>query len=470
MSGIPIPAVRPDTPSNATAASESDVSSVGSSAGSATGYDAQAAALQPNAETAPTDDAGVCEPPRQFYLDYRDWIFNRYQEVLALTGWTQVDRVNGLLWQMEDIAYRCQYESIDVQLLNPAPMMGAAFDCGGVPPEWIEPARRLIELVERPTEGIDQSFEGTVEGSVYSQEDWNSRLGVPQYRTQSDNLASPEATCNGTSAAMVFERVGVSRQAVLAACESQMGLTEESTEEQKAETWKDKVEAYLKKENNRGSNYQKVRGRSQSSTTRTTMASSFYYDAQMEDLVLFLAYLKGIARTTIANSTDNLESMLTDFDGADGTNIARVEKISSAPAWDILSKKVADCLNNGGAAIYSFYHKGNASGESGKTHIITVQRVVSDGFIVDDPYGGIREDYSHDEYGDAFANKGSMSRTRKNKVNRSGTDWKVSDAQNLDTNESLGDSHKVTKKTITESFYYMQLLHRPGNDESDTSQ
>ena len=135
----------------------------------------------------------------------------------------------------------------------------------------------------------------------------------------------------------------------------------------------------------------------------------------------------------------------------------------------MLSKKVAECLNAGGAAIYSFYHKGNKAGESGKTHIITVQRVVSDGFIVDDPYGGIRKDYSHEEYGDAFANKGSMSRSRKNKVNRSGTDWKVSDAQTLDANESLGDSHKVTKKTITESFYYMQLLHRPGNDESSTA-
>ena len=59
-----------------------------------------------------------------------------------------------------------------------------------------------------------------------------------------------------------------------------------------------------------------------------------------------------------------------------------------------------------------------------------------------------------------------MKRTTKNTVNRSGTDWKVSDAQNLDANESRGDSHKVTKKSVTESFYYMQLLHRPGNDES----
>ena len=117
--------------------------------------------------------------------------------------------------------------------LSVAPIPGSAVDCGGVPPEWIEPARRLIELVERPVDGIDQSLDGTVEGSMHSKEDWNSRLGFPN-TVHSPTTSPRQEPRNGTSAAMVFERVGASRQAVLAACERKMGLTEESTEEQKA--------------------------------------------------------------------------------------------------------------------------------------------------------------------------------------------------------------------------------------------
>lgn len=448
-----------------------------------TGYDAQAAALSPGgglgnaisgaSDTATAAVAGVNETttgPRAVYTAYQAWILSRIAEVEALTGQAKLDLARGLLWQMEDTAIRCKSETVDVSALNKTPTAGAAQNCGGVPPEWIGGARTLIQMLENPIAGIEASMQGRVEGSKYADEDWNARLGVPQYRTQSDNLASPEATCNGTSAAMVFERIGVGRQAVVEACEREMGLTDASTVEAKTAKWTEKATAYLKKENEAGSNYQKPRGQSQSSTTRTTMAGAFKDSAQMEDMVLFLAWLKGIGRTSITSSSANLGTLLTSIDGTAGTNIATVEKITAKGTWETLSKKVSDTLNGGGAAVYSFYHKGSKASESGKTHIITVQQVLDDGFIVDDPYGKIRTDYSHNELGDAYGAKGSQTRTTKNLVHRTGDDWKVDQAQNPDADESKGDSVTVTKKTIMDSFYYVQLLKKTQpHTEEDSS-
>jgi hypothetical protein len=452
------------TPTNTPGGGDPPVSRAARSVSGISGYAAQAASLRPKARMATTAAKGAAQAadPRVVYTTYRTWIEARILELSALTGTVKLGRARGLLWQMEDVAVRLQSATVNIEGLSKTPAAGTAQDCGGVPPEWIEPARQIIEVLENEIEGVNATPAASrVEGSVYADEDWNSRLGVPQYRTQSDNLASPEATCNGTSFAMAIERLGVSRAAVASACETTMELTAESTPEQVEAKWKTKVGAFLSAENARGSNYQKLRGASQTATVRTTMAAEFKANAQMEDLVLFLAYLKGISRTSITSSSDNIVTLLGVIDGTSAGNLATVEKLTSVGKWDDTVTKVQTCLNGGGGVIFSLYHKGSKTGESGKTHIITVQRAMSDGFIVDDPYGRIRTDYSHKEYGDAFAAKGKMGRTTKNTKESAADDWKVAAAQDPTTAETRGRSYKLTKKSIVDSFYYMQLLSRP---------
>ena len=405
------------------------------------------------------DDGGA----RATQTAYRAWLQARLAEVAGLEGSARVQRVQGLLWLTEDVACRLRDgQAVQVDALPTAPRLGAPQACGGIPPEWIEVVRQLIDQVERPVEGATASDGAQVEGSLYSGTDWNSRLGVAQYRTQSDNLASPEATCNGTSFAMAIERLGVSRADVVNACERAMGLTDESTDTQRAERWQQRVGAWMRVENSRSYNYQKLRGQAQSGATRARWSGEFKTNAQMEDVVLFLAYLKGISRTSITSNPGNIRTLLTAIDGDSAGNIATVQKMTSFGSWDNLRTRTRTCLEGGGAVIFSFYHKGSKASERNKTHIITVQHVEDDGFIVDDPYGRMREDYSHREYGDAYAAAGSMRRTTKNTVDRSdANDWQVDNAQSPTANETRGRSYKVTRKTIEESFYYVELLSRP---------
>lgn len=438
---------------------------------------------------------------RKVQKDYRTWVEARVTEVAALQGDAKVQRVEGLLWQMEDTAFRIKAgETVDINGLSTTPTLGAARACGGVPPEWIDPGRALIAIIEQtivgatggpaaaapattpatttaapPTTAPPTTTSTTApapattttaptriaEGSLYSETDWNSRLGIPQYRTQSDNLASPEATCNGTSLAMALERLGVSRNQVVSACERAMGLTAESTDADRTAKWTEKVTAYLKAENERSSNYQKLRGKSTTDDTRKTWAGEFKANAQMEDVVLFLMYLKGIAPTEVNSNLDTILKSL-DPDGKAG-NVATFEKITTKPTWSDLKTKVKTTLEGGGSVILSLYHKGNKTGESSKTHIITVQRVDGDDFYVDDPYGKIREDYSHTASGDAYADAGSMTRKTKNEVDSTSTDtdWKLSAAQAPTATETKGKSVKITKKTVEESFFYLVLMKRP---------
>ena len=72
-----------------------------------------------------------------------------------------------------------------------------------VPAEWITPLRSII--------GISSDYT------------WCKRLGVPWYRSQRDNLARPDATCNVTSIAMALERLGFDRTDLVAAIDSALG-------------------------------------------------------------------------------------------------------------------------------------------------------------------------------------------------------------------------------------------------------
>ena len=75
-----------------------------------------------------------------------------------------------------------------------------------VPTPLIDNARPLIEKLERMTPDAETPGAGKNPDGAHigTGADWNTKLGVPEYRTQSDNLIPPEASCNMTSVAMAL--------------------------------------------------------------------------------------------------------------------------------------------------------------------------------------------------------------------------------------------------------------------------
>ncbi len=311
-------------------------------------------------------------------------------------------------------------------------------------------------------------------GSRHSNIDWNTRLKVPQYRTQSDNLTIPESTCNVTTMAMNLERLGNSRADVIAAIDAK--LSEGVEKPDLDNLWKSKSEKYLKKitSDAGSSDYKKLRaGSSKSGSSggdlvgkESDISKVFKEIAQMEDLIDFYLYL----------TTSNLDSRYSIF--ANTYNDKIPEKINSpseektTPGTYKTTRKnlgtkqvsmeqrdkIKTTLDGGGAVVLSINHKGTSG-----SHIIYVQSISSDGLIVDDPYGGHASDYRYGTSGDLFAGKGKGSSSRntagyKNKVhdNASETDYTKRDftaeaAQNLEADESRGKSILLKWEMINES-------------------
>ena len=157
--------------------------------------------------------------------------------------------------------------------------------------------------------------------------------GVNAYQTQSNNLASPEATCNGTSLAMVLERLGYTRRDLIEAIEVNLKkaqferqlrarrLSQAEIDRERAafdprcvalaeDAWKTRVLAYLRYENERGSNYQRPRGSAQSDAQLETWAGELQANAGMDDLALFVMDLLGIDRTEV-NAGNNPSKLVT---------------------------------------------------------------------------------------------------------------------------------------------------------------
>jgi hypothetical protein len=408
---------------------------------------------------------------------FRQWLESRVTEINSerqagtLAGTALVERIEGVLWQTEDLAARLRNEAvIDIATLPTQPAVGQRQDAGGIPPEWIQPARQLIEVLERvePTAENGAAAPATnPEGNRVNGNDWNTRLGVPQYRTQSDNLASPEATCNVTSFAMVAERLGMGRGEVLAAIEQRLQIREDATPAQRAETWQRRVLTFLQGEMRRGQAYQRLRGQAAvDARTLQDWATNFRDTAQMEDLVAFLAHLMGIERTALVGNATQVINALAEQRQGDNLPTFRQEEIFALQGrtwqakWTWLSGRIQECLSAGGAAFYSFYHKG--SGRDG-THITTVQRVTNEGLILDDPYGGVRAGYTRSQAGDAYAPAGQTGRTAayKNQVDRTNAgDWQTARAQELEQGESRGNSHLFQAQGVVESLYYVRLVFR----------
>lgn len=390
---------------------------------------------------------GASEGPamagREVQTQYREWLIARVAEVGGLEGQDQFNRASGLLWQAELHAHQVRHgEVVNIETLNTAPLVGEAISSGAVPPEWIAPLRELITMVETSDTAGGES-------------DWNSRLGVPQYRTQSDNLVSPEATCATTSLAMAVERLGLSREQVVAGLDRQLGVAD-AQPQQRNQVWVSRAGPFLAAENNRGSNYQKLRGRPAGPQQRGVYAASLRENGQMEDLLAFMAFELGISRFAITSSVANLRAMLTAIDSDTAAGV-RTSKLGATDAanWNSFSSQIATCVNNGGSAIFSLFHKGQRSG----THIMSIQRVVEDGLIVDDPYGQMRADYRVGN-GDAYAARGDYSprqRITNNKKDTDGDAYHADAAQDLAANESKGDSYKVSRALVQSAINYVTL-------------
>jgi hypothetical protein len=109
-----------------------------------------------------------------------------------------------------------------------------------VPTPLIDNARPLIEKLERMTPDAATPGAGTNPDGAHigTGSDWNTKLGVPEYRTQSDNLIPPEASCNMTSLAMALERMGYGRENAMDAIDGE--LRQRYLDEQKAKLAKEK--------------------------------------------------------------------------------------------------------------------------------------------------------------------------------------------------------------------------------------
>lgn len=307
--------------------------------------------------------------------------------------------------------------------------------------------------------------------------DWNSRLGAQQYRTQSDNLAAPEATCNVTSMAMVLERLGYSRADVVAAVDREVKGRWLKAHGKRAEgdlsdvelpkgQWGDEVLRYLDKQQGAGKGYQRLRGHDTGTKERGQMAAVYRDDAQMEDLVDFLLSMLGVDRTTITPAAAKLLARIETTAGERPT-VETLRK-GGANTWDVVRARVHATLEEGGSAMMSIFHKG--AGESG-THLVVAQQVTSGGMVIDDPYGGIRADYDRGKKGDAYADPGKTRKTSNLRNvpamvdhDRDGAedDWKVGAAGDLAANESRGASSEQSDAVLSKAWNYVALYRRGG--------
>lgn len=441
---------------------------------------AQALTAPAVATTATTDNLS---PRDRFLRDYRAFLDTRLTEVAALQGDVKAARIEGLLIQMRDIsAQLAQGQIPDVAGLDAAPApqeLGVAQTSTFLPPELIGHARRLIQQVERPLAGATARTDPMAGGTLYGAhgpQDWNAFLGVPQYRTQSDNLAGPEVTCNVTSMAMIAERLGFHRQDVMDAIDralKQRYLREQRRDpntdlaevELPANYFQNTVSAYLRANNADPQGYRRLRGITTTDAQRTTVARQYQDTAQMEDALDLLLWIKNISRYEVAVRPADVLRLLQ----PDAIQRPTSEIIVPGPGTTFadLRRRIKETLDQGGAAMLSLYHKG--AGQTG-THLISIQAVTPTGFIVDDPYGRIRPTYNRNRTGDAYADPGQTRATSsyRNVVTRGDTDgdgfdddWKLSPSQSFVDNESRGNSVEISDAVLQSAWNRVTIYRRP---------
>lgn len=431
----------------------------------------------PATQAAPAAQATPAERDA-FITSYQTWLDQRYAELAALQGNQKIERARGILSQVEQVSAELIAGRVpQLEQLSTTPAAQDSGQRGYVAPQLIAVVRRFILVTERPAEGAAQAEGAVADGSLYEAgNDWNTRLGVPQYRTQSDNLAAPEATCNVTSSAMAMERLGHGRADLLTAIEARLRRSYLTTREGRQalegrqpeevevpETyWTSEATRYLNTVNNDSANYRKIRGNHliDRTTTVASVAADFKRDAQPEDLLDFLVFLNSMSRYAITSSTVNAQTLIDAVRGQ-GDPAITVEQITSGrQTWQQAKQTVKTCLEGGGAAVVSFRHKGQ--GDAG-THIIAIQSVTSAGIIVDDPYGQVNPAYRSNRAGDAYAEAGRETRsaTYKNQPNYTDRDdWRVENTRTLSAGESLGDSYELSDEVIGGAWTYVTLWRR----------
>jgi hypothetical protein len=398
----------------------------------------------------------------KYMTDFKAWLDARYTEVSALQGDAKKDRIKGILSVVESVCHDIETGTFPVIAdLNKTPVFEDHTYTSFTPPELTASVRRFIVALEAGAAGATDTI------------DWNARLGVPQYRTQSDNLAPPEATCGPTSFAMGAERLGYSRADVITAIDTKLkaSLAATATQADVEKEFETKAKSFLEKFKSDSESYQKIRGGNESLAGKEgDLAKTFRTWGQYEDLSYFLAWLNGIERGAVASPSsqtmlDSLHDAHTGVDNAAGDNSELISFGSSDKLTYDHRKKIQDTLAAGGAVILSLYHKGTGSG----THILTVREVLPEGLGTDDPYGKINPEYRAGVAGDAFKDKGGASGRSsynwKNVPDYSSTstdyaerDFTESASEELETNESRGQNEILTWAMLEESTRLINYL------------
>lgn len=425
----------------------------------------------------------------------RTWITGQTAALASLDGAARTRRIEAILATLEQTWARVKDGAvIDVSSLPSAPSAtpGEATRLA-LPPELIGVTRPLIAMLES---GTHTDKAGGPEASAHSGVDWNTRLGVPEYRTQSDNLAGPEATCNTTTLSMVLERLGIGREDVVRAIEKRIQdrwiknakrkgvisaaraselssnralLDEEAGWDRDAE-WKTAARRYIDSVM-KDKSYQRIRGQaSVAKATRDELAGEMRDRGQMEDLLDMLVRDAGLSRYGIVSEPGKVLGMVSNT-GLPPTE----EKLWGGTPWKTVRDRTRGVLEAGGAAALSFKHKGT---RSGGTHIVAVQEVRDDGFVIDDPYGEIRASYNPKKWDDAYfhadtyqqrdrrtgkmVTKERIIHERSVQKNTQGgfDDWGAGAARSLESNETKGRDSFMSKAQIEKGLYYITLFQR----------
>ncbi len=404
----------------------------------------------------------------QYMTDLKTWLDARYTEVTALSGTAKKDRIKGILSLMESVAHQLQAGTFPlISGLSTSPAYEAHTYTSFMPPELTLTVRQFIVALEAGEPAADAVV------AAGDEIDWNARLGVPQYRTQSDNLAPPEVTCGPTAFTMGAERLGYGRADMISAIDSKLreSMEADATQAQVETKFEEKAQEFLESFSSEANGYQKLRGNKGGlAGHEDDLAEGFRAWGQYEDLTYFLAWLNSIERGNVASGSsqtmlDSLHDAQTGVDNPTGTNSSIVTFSSTVTFSLEHRKRIQDTLAAGGAVVLSLHHKGDDAG----THILAVRQVTAEGLAMDDPYGQVNPGYRRGVSGDAFKDVGGTSgRGAYNWRNVShddvtGDDYSQRDftraaAEELEADESRGQNEVLSWAQIEGGTHLLNYL------------